>query len=61
MKLEIILEGQWRKQEKIFNDYQEHCLQTAREITERYLESQKDVIKSFQSTWVPHVEMEQML
>ena len=39
-----------------FNDYQEHSLQTAREITDRYLESQKEIIKSFQSTWVPYVE-----
>ena len=38
-----------------FNDYQEHCLQTAREITDRYLESQKEIIKSFQSTWAPYV------
>ena len=39
-----------------FNDYQEHSLQTAREITDRYLESQKEIIKSFQSTWAPYVE-----
>jgi hypothetical protein len=39
-----------------FNDYQEHSLQTAREITDRYLESQKEIIKSFQSAWVPYVE-----
>jgi hypothetical protein len=41
---------------RAFNDYQEHSLQTAREITDRYLESQKEIIKSFQSTWVPYVE-----
>ena len=39
-----------------FNDYQEHSLQIAREITDRYLESQKEIIKSFQSTWAPYVE-----
>jgi hypothetical protein len=39
-----------------FNDYQEHSLQTAREITDRYLEFQKEIIKSFQSTWAPYVE-----
>jgi hypothetical protein len=39
-----------------FNDYQEHSLQTASEITDRYLESQKEIIKSFQSAWVPYVE-----
>jgi hypothetical protein len=38
------------------NDYQEHSLQTAIEITDRYLESQKEIIKSFQSTWAPYVE-----
>jgi hypothetical protein len=39
-----------------FNDYQEHSLQTSSEITDRYLESQKEIIKSFQSTWAPYVE-----
>jgi len=39
-----------------FNDYQEHSLQTAREITDRYLESHKEIIKSFQSTWAPYVK-----
>jgi len=39
-----------------FNDYQEQSLQTAREITDRYLESQREIIKSFQSTWAPYVE-----
>jgi hypothetical protein len=38
-----------------FNDYQEHSLQTAREITDRYLEAQKEVTKSLQSTWAPYV------
>ena len=38
------------------NYYQEHSLQTAGEITDRNLESQKEIIKSFQSTWVPYVE-----
>jgi S-ribosylhomocysteine lyase LuxS involved in autoinducer biosynthesis len=26
-----------------FNDYQEHSLQTAREVTDRYLENQKEI------------------
>jgi hypothetical protein len=39
-----------------FNDYQEHSLQTAREIKDRYLESHEEIIKSFQSTWAPYVE-----
>ena len=38
------------------NDYQEHTLQTTKEITDSYLDSQKEVIKSFQSLWVPYVE-----
>ncbi|MGN6632717.1 MAG: hypothetical protein ACTHKP_10850 [Nitrososphaeraceae archaeon] len=38
------------------NDYQEHTLQTTKEITDSYLNSQKEVIKSFQSIWVPYVE-----
>ena len=39
-----------------FNDYQEHTLQSAKEIAESYLESQKQIIQSFQSTWVPYIE-----
>jgi hypothetical protein len=38
------------------NDYQEHALQTTKEITDSYLDSQKEVIKSFQSIWVPYVD-----
>ena len=38
------------------NYYQEHSLQTAGEITDRNLESQKEIIKSFQSVWLPNVE-----
>src|SRR4249920_3849137 len=40
------------------NDYQEHSLQSAKEIeiAESYLESQKQIIQSFQSTWVPYIE-----
>ncbi len=38
------------------NDYQEHTLQTTKEITDSYLDSQKEIIKSFQSLWVPYVE-----
>jgi hypothetical protein len=62
MKLEIILEGHWRKQEKKFHIVPKHSmitkntLQAASEITDKYLESQKEIIKSFQSTWIPYVE-----
>jgi hypothetical protein len=38
------------------NDYQEHTLQTTKEITDSYLDSHKEIIKSFQSVWVPYVE-----
>lgn len=38
------------------NDYQEHTLQTTKEITDSYLDSHKEIIKSFQSIWVPYVE-----
>jgi hypothetical protein len=38
------------------NDYQEHTLQSTKEITDNYLDSQKEVIRSFQSLWVPYVE-----
>ena len=37
-------------------DYQEHTLQASREIVDSYLESQKEIIRSFQSTWVPYIE-----
>ena len=36
------------------NDYQEHTLQVSREIADSYIESQKEIIKSLQSTWAPH-------
>src|SRR5207249_683438 len=38
------------------NDYQEHSLQATKEIADSYLESQKEIIKSFQSTWLPYVD-----
>src|SRR5690242_4499628 len=37
----------------IVNSYQEQALQTAREISENYIESQKTIINSIQSTWRP--------
>jgi len=48
--------GEIPRRTQSFNDYQEHSLQTASEITDSYLQSQKEIIKSFQSTWVPYVE-----
>src|SRR5919107_2771203 len=37
----------------IVNSYQEQSLQTAREISEEYIDSQKQVINSLQSAWRP--------
>ena len=38
------------------NDYQEQTIQASREIADNYLESQKEIINSFQSAWVPFAE-----
>ena len=38
----------------IVNSYQEQSLQTAKEISEEYIESQKAVISSLQSAWRPY-------
>ena len=35
------------------NSYQEQSLQTAREISEEYIDSQKEIISSLQSAWRP--------
>ncbi len=40
----------------IVNSYQEQSLQTAKEISEQYIESQKSVINSLQSAWRPYNE-----
>ncbi len=40
----------------IVNSYQEQSLQTAQEISEEYIESQKAVINSLQSAWRPYSE-----
>src|SRR3954447_10622483 len=37
----------------IVNSYQEQSLQTAREISEEYIDSQKEIIGSLQSAWRP--------
>ena len=41
----------------IVNSYQEQSLQTAKEISEEYIESQKDVVNSLQSAWRPYNEI----
>ena len=40
----------------IVNSYQEQSLQTAKEISENYIESQKSIINSLQSAWRPYNE-----
>ena len=39
------------------NNYQEQSLQTAKEISEEYLDSQKQVVNSLQSAWRPYNEI----
>ncbi|MEP0824411.1 MAG: hypothetical protein HRF40_02895 [Nitrososphaera sp.] len=39
-----------------FNEYQEQTINAARDVAENYLESQKEVINSMQSSWVPFIE-----
>ena len=41
----------------IVNSYQEQSLQTATEISEEYIDSQKDVVNSLQSAWRPYNEI----
>lgn len=41
----------------IVNSYQEESLQTAKEISEEYIDSQKQVINSLQSAWRPYNEV----
>jgi hypothetical protein len=40
----------------IVNSYQEQSLQTAREVSEEYIDSQKEIINSLQSAWTPYSE-----
>ncbi len=39
------------------NSYQEQSIQTAKEISEEYLDSQKEVVNSLQSAWRPYNEI----
>ena len=41
----------------IVNSYQEESLQTAKEISEEYIDSQKQVVNSLQSAWRPYNEV----
>src|SRR6476646_7290240 len=38
----------------IVNNYQEQALQSTKEISENYIESQKSLISSFHSAWAPY-------
>lgn len=39
-----------------FNEYQEQSITAARDIADNYLESQKEIVNSLQSSWVPYIE-----
>ncbi len=41
----------------IVNSYQEQSIQTTKEISEEYIDSQKDVVNSLQSAWRPYNEI----
>ena len=41
----------------IVNSYQEQSLQTTKEISEDYIDSQKEVVNSLQSAWRPYKEI----
>jgi hypothetical protein len=38
------------------NQYQEQTIQIAREVADNFLESQKEIVNSIQSPWVPPIE-----
>jgi hypothetical protein len=38
------------------NEYQEQTIQASREIADNYIDSQKQIINSLQSAWVPQIE-----
>jgi hypothetical protein len=38
------------------NEYQEETIQAARQMADNYLESQREIINSVQSAWLPQVE-----
>jgi hypothetical protein len=41
---------------KAVNEYQEESIQATREIADNFLESQKEIIHSAQSLWIPYIE-----
>ena len=46
---------------KAVNEYQEETIQATKDIADNFLESQKEVIHSLQSLWIPYVENVQNL
>src|SRR6266487_2447053 len=41
---------------EVVNDYQEQTIEATKGIINNYLESQKEIINSFQSAWAPYLE-----
>jgi hypothetical protein len=41
---------------QIVNEYQEETIQAARQMADNYLESQKEILNSFQSAWLPQID-----
>jgi hypothetical protein len=41
---------------KAVNEYQEETIQATKDIADNFLESQKEIIHSLQSSWIPYVE-----
>jgi len=41
---------------KAINEYQQETIQATKDIADSFLESQKEVIHSMQSLWIPYVE-----
>jgi len=41
---------------QIVNEYQEETIQAARQMADNYLESQREIINSVQSAWLPQIE-----
>ena len=41
---------------KAVNEYQQETIQASKDIADNFLESQKEVIHSMQSLWVPYIE-----
>src|ERR671931_860157 len=41
---------------QIVNEYQEEAIQAARQMADNYLESQREIINSLQSAWLPQIE-----